>query len=225
MAGTLWPESHWPSLCRGLVLLEQGNDRRAIAAFDDVIRLRPETEVAYYNRALAKSHIGDLAGAEADVTVLLDRSGPSVRGYFLRAGIRRRRRNREGARPRSRGGLAGEAARRARLDGAGPREAASRPAGRPGGLRRRPHAQSALSDGPPEQGQRPGREPRAHRGGPRDPRNPDLVPPRPCAGHRRPGRPERTARPPRGRARRRCATRCGAMRNPISFIRSPASTR
>ena len=49
-------------LCRGLAYLEQGNDRQALAAFDEVIRLRPETLQAYYNRALAKYHLGDLAG-------------------------------------------------------------------------------------------------------------------------------------------------------------------
>jgi tetratricopeptide (TPR) repeat protein len=109
MAGTLWPESHWPSLCRGLAFLEQGNDRRAIAAFDEVIRLRPETSLAYYNRALAKSHVGDLAGAEADVTALLDRPNPPLRGYFLRASIRSKRRDREGARRDQQDGLRAEA--------------------------------------------------------------------------------------------------------------------
>ena len=46
----------------GLAYLELGNDRRAAAAFDEVIRLRPETMPAYYNRALAKYHLGDLPG-------------------------------------------------------------------------------------------------------------------------------------------------------------------
>ena len=62
MAGALWPEAHWPSMCRGLACLEQGNYRQALAAFDEVIRLRPELPQAYYNRALAKYHLGDLPG-------------------------------------------------------------------------------------------------------------------------------------------------------------------
>src|SRR6185437_9440040 len=70
LAGALWPESHWPPLCRGLASLEQGNDRRAIAAFGEVIRLRPELPEPYYNRALARFHLRDLPGARAYLTHL-----------------------------------------------------------------------------------------------------------------------------------------------------------
>jgi serine/threonine protein kinase/Tfp pilus assembly protein PilF len=108
MAAALWPESHWPSMCRGLAFLEQGNDRRALAAFDEVIRLRPETLQAYHNRAVAKYHLGDLAGARADLTHLLSNPKPPLRGYFLRAKVRAKEGDREGARRDQEDGLRGE---------------------------------------------------------------------------------------------------------------------
>jgi tetratricopeptide (TPR) repeat protein len=107
-ARALWPESHWPPLCGGLAYLELGNDRRAIAAFDEVIRLRPETMPAYYNRAVAKYHVGDLAGARADLTHLLSDSKPPLRGYLLRARVRAKQGDREGARRDQEDGLRSE---------------------------------------------------------------------------------------------------------------------
>ena len=61
MAAALWPGSHWPHLCRGMACLEQRDYREARRAFDEVIRLRPELWEVYYNRALAKYHLGDHA--------------------------------------------------------------------------------------------------------------------------------------------------------------------
>jgi eukaryotic-like serine/threonine-protein kinase len=98
MASALWPESHWPYLCRGLACLQQADDRHALTSFDEVIRLRPELSQPYYNRALAKSHLGDLAGARADLTHLLSDPKPSPRAYLLRARVRAREGDREGAR-------------------------------------------------------------------------------------------------------------------------------
>jgi eukaryotic-like serine/threonine-protein kinase len=97
MARALWPESHWPSLCQGLAYLEEGNDRRALAAFDEVIRLRPETKLAYYNRALAEYRLGDLPAARTDLTHLLSQPDPSIRAYLLRAKVRAKQGDREGA--------------------------------------------------------------------------------------------------------------------------------
>jgi len=95
-------------MCGGLAYLEQGNDRRALAAFDEVIRLRPETLAAYYNRALAKYHLGDLTGARTDLTHLLSNPKPPLRGYFLRAKIRAKEGDSEGARHDREDGLHGE---------------------------------------------------------------------------------------------------------------------
>ena len=61
MAASLRPDSHWPALCRGLAYLEQRSYREALAAFDEVIRLRPDVLATYFDRALASYHLGDLA--------------------------------------------------------------------------------------------------------------------------------------------------------------------
>ena len=108
MAGGLWPEAHWPSMCRGLIYLEQGNDRRALASFNEVVRLRPDILQAYFNRALAKYHLGDLAGARADLTRLLSKPRPPLRAYFLRARVRAKEGDRAGARRDQEEGMRGE---------------------------------------------------------------------------------------------------------------------
>ena len=98
MAGALWPESPWPPLCRGLAFLELRDDRRAQAAFDEVIRLRPDLAEPYYNRALAKFRLRDLRGARDDLTHLLEGPKPPLRAYLMRAKVRDRQGDREGAR-------------------------------------------------------------------------------------------------------------------------------
>ena len=98
MAGALWPESPWPPLCRGLAFLELRDDRRAQAAFDEVIRLRPDLTEPYYNRALAKYRLRDLRGASDDLTHLLEGPKPPLRAYLLRAKVRDKQGDREGAR-------------------------------------------------------------------------------------------------------------------------------
>ena len=91
-----------------MAYLELGNDRRAATAFDEVIRLRPETMPAYYNRAVAKYHLGDLVGARADLTHLLSDPKPPLRGYLLRARVRAKQGDREGARRDQEDGLRSE---------------------------------------------------------------------------------------------------------------------
>ena len=108
MAGALWPESHWPPTFGGLAYLEQGNDQQALAAFDKVIRLHPGTVHAYYNRALAKYRLGDLAGARADLTHVLNNPKPPLRAFFLRAKVRAKEGDREGARRDQEAGLRAE---------------------------------------------------------------------------------------------------------------------
>ena len=107
-AGALWPEAVWPHLFRGMACLDQEDYRQARAAFDEVIRLRPELKPTYYNRALAKFRLGDLPGAEADLTHLLMDPKPPLRAYFLRAKVRARQGDREGARRDQEAGLRGE---------------------------------------------------------------------------------------------------------------------
>ena len=68
----------------------------------------PRYSQAYYNRALAKYRLGDLAGARADLTHLLSEPKPPLRGYFLRAKVRAKQGDREGARRDQEEGLRGE---------------------------------------------------------------------------------------------------------------------
>jgi tetratricopeptide (TPR) repeat protein len=88
--------------------MDQRDYRRARAAFDEVIRVRPEMRQAYYNRALANYQLGDLPGARADLTHVLSDSKPPLRAYFLRARVRAKQGDREGARRDQDDGLRGE---------------------------------------------------------------------------------------------------------------------
>jgi eukaryotic-like serine/threonine-protein kinase len=107
-AGALWPEAVWPHLFRGMAFLDLEDYRQACAAFDEVVRCRPELKPTYYNRALAKFRLGDLPGAEADLTHLLIDPKPPLRAYFLRAKVRARQGDRAGARGDQEAGLQGE---------------------------------------------------------------------------------------------------------------------
>ncbi len=73
-----------------------------------MIRLRPVNRPALYNRALAAFQLGDLAGAKADLTQLLTEPNPPLRAYFLRARVRAREGDREGARRDVEAGLQGK---------------------------------------------------------------------------------------------------------------------
>jgi serine/threonine protein kinase/Tfp pilus assembly protein PilF len=108
MASALWPEWHWAHLCRGMACLELGDYQRARAAFDEVIRLRPDLPQPYYNRALARFHLRDHAGARADLTHLLEGPRPPPRAYLLRARVRDREGDREGARQDREAGIRAE---------------------------------------------------------------------------------------------------------------------
>ena len=107
-AAVLWPEAVWPHLFRGMACLDLEDYRQARVAFDEVIRLRPELKPTYYNRALAKFRLGDLPGAQADLTHLLMDPKPPLRAYFLRARVRARQGDRAGAARDQEEGLRGE---------------------------------------------------------------------------------------------------------------------
>ena len=108
IAGALRPESRWPPLCRGLAYLELREFGPARTAFDEVIRLDPDTRGAYYDRALASFHLGDHSSAENDLTHLLSSPKPPLRAYFLRARVRLKQGDREGALRDREQGLHGE---------------------------------------------------------------------------------------------------------------------
>jgi tetratricopeptide (TPR) repeat protein len=63
-----------------------------------VIRLKPTIIASYYNRALARYHLGDLAGSSSDLTHLLETQGPSVRPFLLRSKVRTKMGDRDGGR-------------------------------------------------------------------------------------------------------------------------------
>jgi tetratricopeptide (TPR) repeat protein len=95
----LWPDGYWAYFNRGVLYLEQlKNYRHAREDFDQFLLLRPDVPQGYYNRALAKFYLGDWAGAEADLTHLLQRPNPSLRAYFLRAKVRQKAGDLAGAR-------------------------------------------------------------------------------------------------------------------------------
>src|SRR5262249_34717703 len=60
--------------------------------------LRPDLREAYFNRAVARSELGDKAGARADLTHLLEQGPPQLRVYFARARVRAQEGDHEGAR-------------------------------------------------------------------------------------------------------------------------------
>lgn len=84
-AVVLRPRSPWPYFHRGRVELERQEYEPARRDFDEALRLRPMLAVAYVNRALARSGLGDDIGAVADLTAALERGVPDTRIYFLRS--------------------------------------------------------------------------------------------------------------------------------------------
>ncbi len=92
----LKPSFPWSHFNRGLALLRQQDYRSACADFDTVLKLRPDLNDAYLNRALARQGLQQYPEAEQDLTAALERGGPT-RLYFLRARVREKRGDKAGA--------------------------------------------------------------------------------------------------------------------------------
>ncbi len=92
----LRPSNPWAYFNRGLALLRQLDYRAACADFDTVIGMRPDLADAYLNRALAHQGLEQYAQAEGDLTEALQRGG-ATRLYFLRARLREKQGDKEGA--------------------------------------------------------------------------------------------------------------------------------
>jgi serine/threonine protein kinase/Tfp pilus assembly protein PilF len=92
----LRPTFHWAYFNRGLTRLRQQRYPAAIVDFDKALALRPDLTDAYHDRALARKALGQFAQAEEDLTEAIQRGGPS-RLYFLRARVREKRGNLQGA--------------------------------------------------------------------------------------------------------------------------------
>ena len=85
----LRPDAPWAYFNRGVLYLEPLRDfRQACQDFDRFLQLSPHAPEGFYNRALAKYHLGDLAAALADLDQVLGDGSAGPRGYFLRARVR-----------------------------------------------------------------------------------------------------------------------------------------
>jgi len=82
---------------RGLSYLRQSDNKSALTDFDQVVRLKPGYTEVYLQRALAFQGLGKNAEAIADLTTALDQGFAETRVYFLRAKLREKVRDRDGA--------------------------------------------------------------------------------------------------------------------------------
>jgi eukaryotic-like serine/threonine-protein kinase len=105
----LWPRAHWLLYFdRGLSYLKQQEFALAAADFDEAVGLRPEAPEPYINRALARQGLRQFAEAGDDLTHALELGAPYTRVYFMRAWVRERAGDAEGARRDREAGLKGE---------------------------------------------------------------------------------------------------------------------
>jgi serine/threonine protein kinase/tetratricopeptide (TPR) repeat protein len=92
----LKPDFVWAHFNHGLALLRKQEYRGACADFDRVLHMRPDLADAYLNRALARQGLEQFREADQDLTSALERGGPT-RLYFLRARVREKLGDKEGA--------------------------------------------------------------------------------------------------------------------------------
>jgi tetratricopeptide (TPR) repeat protein len=95
----LRPDYGWTYYNRGLVRKEMRHADDARKDFDRAIELLPDRDAAepYLNRALAWQDVGEYRNAEEDLTKALDLGATEPRVYFLRAIVRDRLKDKEGA--------------------------------------------------------------------------------------------------------------------------------
>jgi tetratricopeptide (TPR) repeat protein len=94
----LMPDFPWAHFNRGLALLRQHEHEQALLHFDEALRLKPHLTEALVNRALARQGLGHYSEAIADLTRALDLGAPETRLYFLRARLREKVKDVDGAR-------------------------------------------------------------------------------------------------------------------------------
>ncbi len=70
---------------RGLLYLEDGDNEKAIAAFSESLRLRPDNADAHYNRGLAHVRLGNFEAARVDYTAALGLRPEFSEAYTNRA--------------------------------------------------------------------------------------------------------------------------------------------
>lgn len=72
-------------LQRGVGSADSGDDRAAIADYDEVLRLQPENAEAAYLRGAARDRLGDRSGAVADYDTALRLNPNLLPAYVARA--------------------------------------------------------------------------------------------------------------------------------------------
>jgi tetratricopeptide (TPR) repeat protein len=82
---------------RGLAYLKLGSFHNAIADFDQTLSIKDDFTEAYIQRAIAYQGLGKNTDAIDDLTIALERGFAPTRAYFLRAKLRDKMRDWEGA--------------------------------------------------------------------------------------------------------------------------------
>src|SRR5262249_56590479 len=85
------------SFKRGMAFLRLRDSRAAAADFDQSVRRQPDLLEARVNRALARIGLEQYQAALDDLDFALEHEAPYTRIYFIRATVRARMGDREGA--------------------------------------------------------------------------------------------------------------------------------
>jgi tetratricopeptide (TPR) repeat protein len=93
----LRPKFHWAWFNRGLANLRFHNFQRAVDDFNQTIALQPDLPDAYLNRAMALECLGRYSEAIKDLSKALELGSARTQVYFLRAALREKVQDREGA--------------------------------------------------------------------------------------------------------------------------------
>ncbi len=93
----LWPDSPKTFLYRGITYLQMKEFKKAISDFNRALELRPDWEHAIYNRALAHRGLGDFINTHNDLSWLIANGNATTRTFLLRARVRKRMGDVEGA--------------------------------------------------------------------------------------------------------------------------------
>jgi tetratricopeptide (TPR) repeat protein len=96
-----WVQAGTPAvtllMSRGLRLLQAGQDDDAIESFTDAITLSPDLAEAYHQRAIARYHAGDAAGAIRDLQETIKREPRDFAAFRTLADIATSREDWKGA--------------------------------------------------------------------------------------------------------------------------------
>jgi len=82
---------------RGAAYRKGGNNKRALADFNRVVKLRPSFAKAYYVRALTQHDLGSLDDSLADMDRYIVLKPKNWLGYYSRAVLRRKKNDADGA--------------------------------------------------------------------------------------------------------------------------------